>query len=111
MLATPLRSRDLVLGTLGFVTFRVASTCAVFMLVLAPFGVFETWWGALLAYVVQVLVGTAFGSLVYAMTTRLDNPEGFGAAVPARASSRCSCSPARSSRSRTSATSAPGWPG
>jgi lipooligosaccharide transport system permease protein len=78
MLATPLRSRDLVLGTLGFVTFRVASTCAVFMLVLVPFGVFETWWGALLAYVVQVLVGTAFGSLVYAMTTRLDNPEGFG---------------------------------
>ena len=38
MLATPLRSRDLVLGTLGFVTFRVASTCAVFMLVLVPFG-------------------------------------------------------------------------
>jgi lipooligosaccharide transport system permease protein len=78
MLATPLRSQDLVLGTLGFVTFRVASTCAVFMLVLAPFGIYETWWGAVLAYVVQVLVGTAFGSLVYALTTRLDSPEGFG---------------------------------
>ncbi len=78
MLATPLRSRDLVLGTLGFVTFRVASTCAVFMLVLAPFGIYETWWGALLAYVAQVLVGTAFGSLVYALTSRLDSPEGFG---------------------------------
>ena len=49
MLATPLQARDLVFGTLGFVTFRVASTCAVFMLVLAPFGVFESWWGALLA--------------------------------------------------------------
>jgi lipooligosaccharide transport system permease protein len=78
MLATPLRSRDLVLGTLGFVTFRVASTCAVFMLVLAPFGIYATWWGALLAYVVVVLVGTAFGSLVYAFTTRLESPEGFG---------------------------------
>jgi len=78
MLATPLGSRDLVLGTLGFVTFRVASTCAVFMLVLVPFGIYETWWGAVLAYVVQVLVGTAFGSLVYALTSRLENPEGFG---------------------------------
>ena len=78
MLATPLRSRDLVLGTLGFVTFRIASTCAVFMLVLAPFGIYETWWGALLAYVAVVLVGTAFGSLVYALTSRLESPEGFG---------------------------------
>ena len=45
---------------------------------LVPFGIFETWWGAVLAYVVQVLVGTAFGSLVYALTSRLENPEGFG---------------------------------
>jgi lipooligosaccharide transport system permease protein len=78
MLATPLEARDLVLGTLSFVTFRVASTCAVFMLVLAPFGIFESWWGALLAYLSQILVGTAFGSLVYALTTRLKSPEGFG---------------------------------
>ena len=78
MLATPLQARDLVLGTLGFVIFRVSSSCAVFMLVLAPFGVFESWWGALLAYLSQVLVGTAFGSLVYALTTRLNSPEGFG---------------------------------
>ena len=48
------------------------------MLVVAPFGVFESWWGALLAFVAQVLVGTAFGSLVYAFTTRLSSPEGFG---------------------------------
>ncbi|MBF4766999.1 ABC transporter permease [Nocardioides agariphilus] len=78
MLATPLCTRDLVLGTLGFVTFRVASTCAVFMLVVAPFGIYQTWWGALLAYAAQVLVGTAFGSLVYALTSRLESPEGFG---------------------------------
>ena len=30
--------------------FRLATTCGVFMLVLAPFGVFETWWGPLLAF-------------------------------------------------------------
>ncbi len=78
MLATPLQVRDLVLAHLAFVTVRVAMTCAVFMLVVAPFGIFETWWGALLAFVSQVLVGTAFGSVVYAFTTRLSSPEGFG---------------------------------
>jgi lipooligosaccharide transport system permease protein len=77
MLATPLEARDLVLGNLAFVVFRVASTCAVFMLVVAFFGVFATWWGAVLAFVTLVLVGTAFGSLVYALTTRLSTPEGF----------------------------------
>ena len=78
MLATPLQARDLVLAHLAFVTVRVAMTCAVFMLVVAPFGIFETWWGALLAFASQVLVGAAFGSLVYALTTRLSSPEGFG---------------------------------
>jgi lipooligosaccharide transport system permease protein len=78
MLATPLQVRDLVLAHLTFITFRVASTCAVFMLVVAPFGIFETWWGAVLAWCSQVLVGTAFGALIYAFTTRLTSPEGFG---------------------------------
>jgi lipooligosaccharide transport system permease protein len=78
MLATPLQVRDLVLAHLAFVTIRVATTCAVYMLVVAPFGVFESWWGALLAFVVQVLIGTAFGSIVYAFTTRQSTPEGFG---------------------------------
>ena len=36
--------------TCCFVLFRLATTCAVFMLVLAPFGVFATWWGAVLAF-------------------------------------------------------------
>src|SRR4051812_8266336 len=78
MLATPLQVRDVVLAHLGFVIFRVASTCAVYTLVVAPFGVIATWWGAVLALGVQVLIGSAFGSLVYALTTRLTSPEGFG---------------------------------
>ena len=45
MLATPLQVRDIVARALAFVAFRVATTCAVFMLVVAPFGVFATWWG------------------------------------------------------------------
>ena len=78
MLATPLQCRDLVLAHLGFVIFRVGSTCAVFMLVVAPFGVYESWWGAVLAFPVQLIIGSAFGALVYAFSTRLSSPEGFG---------------------------------
>lgn len=78
MLATPLQVRDLVNANLGFVMFRVASACAVFMLVLAPFGVFESWWGPVLAWVSQVLVGMCFASLVFAYTVRMRSEEGFG---------------------------------
>ncbi|GAA5156335.1 ABC transporter permease [Nocardioides marinquilinus] len=78
MLATPLAVRDVVAAHLGFVVFRLALTCAVFNLALAPFGVFATWWGALLAFVVQVLTGTAFAGLVYGFTCRIRSEEAFG---------------------------------
>ena len=78
MLATPLQVVHLVTAHLLFVMFRVASSCAVFMLVLTPFGVFETWWGPLLAFFSQVLVGMVFGSLVYGFSARLHSEEGYG---------------------------------
>ena len=78
MLATPLQTRHLAGAHLAAVTARLAMTCAVFMLVLTPFGVFESWWGPLLAYLSQVLVGVAFATLVYGFSTRLKSPEGFG---------------------------------
>ena len=78
MRATPLGVRDLVAGHLLFVLFRLATTCAVFVLVVAPFGVFVTWWGAVLAFLAQVLVGMAFATLVYGVSVRLRSPEGFG---------------------------------
>ncbi len=77
-LATPLAVRDLVNAFLAFVLFRVGSACAIFMLVLAPFGVFETWWGPILAWLSQVLVGMAFATLVFAYSVRLRSEEGFG---------------------------------
>ena len=77
-LATPLAVRDLVNAFVAFVVFRVASACAVFMLVLAPFGVFESWWGPFLAWASQVLVGTAFATLTFAYSVRLKSEEGFG---------------------------------
>jgi len=78
MLATPLQVRHLVAAHLLFVAFRVMTACGVFMLVLAPFGVFESWWGPVLAFLSQILVGMAFASLVYGFTARLHSEEGFG---------------------------------
>jgi lipooligosaccharide transport system permease protein len=78
MLATPLRVADVVAAHLGFVAFRLATTCAVYDLVLTPFGVFETWWGLVLAFLSQVLVGMAFGVWVYGFSTRLKSEEGYG---------------------------------
>ena len=79
MLATPLRIRA---------PRRRATCCsccsgwpppaAVFMLVLAPFGVFETWWGPFLAFGSQLLVGMAFATLVYGCSARLRSEAGFG---------------------------------
>ena len=77
MQATPLEPRHLFAAHLAFIGFRLATTCAVFMLVLAPFGVFESWWGPLLAFPVQVLVGLTFATLVYAVSIRLRSEEGF----------------------------------
>ncbi|CUR55729.1 ABC-type multidrug transport system, permease component [metagenome] len=78
MLSTPLTVRHLVAAHLLFVGFRLVTTCAVFMLVLAPFGVFATWWGPVLAFLAQVLVGLTFATLIYGFTARLRSEEGFG---------------------------------
>ena len=78
MVATPLTIRDIVAGHLLFVLFRLVTTCGVFMLVLTPFGVFATWWGPILAFFSQVLVGMTFAALVYGWSARLRTESGFG---------------------------------
>jgi lipooligosaccharide transport system permease protein len=78
MLATPLGCRDLVAGHLTFVAFRLATTCGVYTLVLAPFGVYATWWGPIAAFACQVLVGMTFAVWVYGFSARLTSEEGFG---------------------------------
>jgi lipooligosaccharide transport system permease protein len=77
-LATPLAVRDLVNAFLLFVLFRVATSCGVFLVVLAPFGVFESWWGPPLAWLAQVLVGMCFASLVFAFSVRARSEASFG---------------------------------
>ena len=77
MIASPLAVREVVLANLGFVVFRVATTSAVFLAVLAPFGVFGSWWGVLAAFLVQLLLGLAFATPVYAFSAGLRDESAF----------------------------------
>ncbi|WP_110183258.1 ABC transporter permease [Nocardioides solisilvae] len=76
--ATPLSVRDVVNGQLAFAVSKVASASAVFLLVLAPFGVFGSWWGPLLAWLGLVLLGAAFAAGVMAFSVRVRNEQSFG---------------------------------
>ncbi|KAA1417025.1 ABC transporter [Nocardioides humilatus] len=78
MLATPLQPRHVVGAHLASVALHLAATCGLYTLVLAPFGVYESWWGPFLAFGSQVLTGMAFATVVYAFSTRLRSEEGFG---------------------------------
>ena len=77
MIASPLDIPDVVLSHLGFVLFRVGLVCGVFTLVMAPFGVFESWWGTIAAFPVQLLIGLAFAAPIYAITATMRNESGF----------------------------------
>jgi lipooligosaccharide transport system permease protein len=76
MVASPLRVRDIVVGQIGYIAFRVGTTCAVFLAVIAAFGAVHSPLGAL-CIVVELLVGLAFGAPIFALTARLDNEVGF----------------------------------
>jgi lipooligosaccharide transport system permease protein len=77
-LATPLAVRDLVNAKLLFTLLRIGSTCGVFFLVLAPFGVFESWWGPILAWLSTLLVGMAFATWVFAFSAHSRSEQSFG---------------------------------
>ena len=77
MVATPLRVADVVAAQLIFVMFRIATTAGVFLLVLAPFGVFESTLGVLLALPVLVLVGMSFAGLFFAYSATIKSEESF----------------------------------
>jgi lipooligosaccharide transport system permease protein len=77
MTASPLRVADIVAAHLLFVAFRLATTCGVFLLVLAPFGVFESWTGVLLAWPVTVLTGLSFAGLFHAYSSTIRSEAGF----------------------------------
>ncbi|TCC60589.1 ABC transporter [Kribbella pittospori] len=76
MIASPLRPVDVVAGQFGFIAFRVGSTCAVFLVVIALFGGLSSPLGVL-ALPVALLVGMAAAAPVAAVATTLENDSGF----------------------------------
>jgi len=62
MIASPLRVVDVFGAHLGFIGFRLVTACGVFMLALAPFGVYASAAGAVLAFGAQLLIGMAFAA-------------------------------------------------
>jgi lipooligosaccharide transport system permease protein len=66
-----------VVSHLAFVTARVALTSGVFLLVMAPFGVFSSVLGVVLAFFLQLLIGLAFATPVYAITASVKDESVF----------------------------------
>ncbi len=77
MAATPLEISDILLAHLVSVAFRILTTCAVFLAVLAAFGSLVTWWGALASLGVSVLLGMAHATPLFGLSARLPEPSAF----------------------------------
>ena len=77
-LASPLEARDLANAMLAFTLFRVGSSCGVYFLVMAPFGVFSSWWGPILAWLATMLVGMTFAAWTFAFSAHVESQESFG---------------------------------
>jgi len=78
MLSTPLGTRNLVIGELGWVAFRIGTLAAVFLVVLAFFGIVASPW-AVLAVPVAALTGIGFSANLIAFTATQYNDIGFSA--------------------------------
>jgi lipooligosaccharide transport system permease protein len=76
MLATPLGVRDVLVGHLVFVLFRVTLTSAVFLAIAGVLGAVRSWW-ALLALPVAVLCGMAFATPVFAFSATQSDGTNF----------------------------------
>jgi lipooligosaccharide transport system permease protein len=77
MIASPLSIGDIVLAQLAFILVRVLFSCGVFLAVLAPFGVFESFWGTVAALPVQLLIGLAFATPVFGFSAGLRDESAF----------------------------------
>jgi lipooligosaccharide transport system permease protein len=77
MLATPLGVVHVLNGHLLYVAFRAASMSAVFVVVLAAFGIVDSVQGAIGALFAAVLVGMAHATPVFAYSARLKSDSGF----------------------------------
>ena len=76
MLSTPLGTRHILLGELGWISFRIATIAAVFLVVLWIMGVIASPL-AVLAVPVAVLSGLGFSAALIGFTTTQQNDLGF----------------------------------
>ena len=78
MLATPLDVRDVLHGHLLWILFRVAASCAIYAVVMAAFGAFQSPW-AVLALPAAILTGMAFAAPIAAFAITQDRDLAFAA--------------------------------
>jgi len=76
MAATPLRPREIALGQLGYVGFRVLTSSAVFCAVIAVFGSLHSPMGVL-CIAVALLAGWSFAGVITAFAATIDTDSGF----------------------------------
>ena len=76
MLATPLGVREILLGELLWLAFRLATISVLFMLVMAVFGLLRTP-AALLAAPAALLTGLAFGAPMFAFSVTQENDSAY----------------------------------
>lgn len=72
MQATPLRVRDILAGSIGFVLVRVALACTGFLVVMLAFGTVHSVW-ALAALPASVLLGLSVAAPVFAYAASISN--------------------------------------
>lgn len=77
MIASPLAPSHIVLAQVAWVVLRTLLACGVFLLVLAAFGVFDTFWGVLAAWVLQGLIVLAFTTPVLLFSLSIRGEESF----------------------------------
>jgi lipooligosaccharide transport system permease protein len=78
MLATPLRTRDLLVGHQLFVAARIAGVSAIYLAIIAAFGAIHSPY-AIFAWPAAILLGLAHSAPVSAFSAWLDREEGFNA--------------------------------
>ena len=78
VLATPAGARDLLVGHLLFVAFRVGTSAAMFLVVLVLFGAAASPL-VVLAWPAALLTGLAFAAPITAFSARLESDNGFAA--------------------------------
>ena len=73
---TPLKPEDIVTGKLGWVSIRLFTTAAVYVVIISFFGALSSWWSLALPFV-GVLTGLAFGAPLMAFSSRMESDVPF----------------------------------